>query len=184
MNLIGRPRTYHPDRPATNAERQQIFARKRQAELGRLRQKLVQKVWHSDKRQDWETPWHVFDPYNDEFAFTLDVCAVAETTKCARFFSPAVDGLAQDWGTDICWMNPPYGRKGLVDAWMAKAYHSALAGATVVCLVPSRTGTGWWHDWVLGKAAEVRLRKGRIRFVGAKDQAGFPSVVVVYRPCP
>jgi len=181
MGLIGRQRLYHPARPATSAERQRVFVQKRAAELQRLRQQLAQKVYHDSLKHDWPTPWHVFDPYNDEFAFTLDVCATAANTKCARYFSPEQDGLLQDWGDDVCWMNPPYGTA--IGRWMAKAYRSALAGATVVVLVPSRPGTLWWHDWVLGKA-EVRLRKGRIRFVGAPNHAGFPSVAAIYRPLP
>jgi site-specific DNA-methyltransferase (adenine-specific) len=179
MGLIGRPRAYHPDRPATSAERQRAWSRQRTEELQQLRQQLAQWVYHKSKKHDWETPWSVFREYDAEFHFTLDVCATAENAKCARYFTPELDGLAQDWSDDICWMNPPYGDD--LPAWMAKAYLSSLAGATVVCLVPSRTGTHWWHDWVLEKA-EVRLRKGRIRFVGAKDQAGFASVAVIYRP--
>jgi phage N-6-adenine-methyltransferase len=123
--------------------------------------------------------WAVFDAYNDEFAFTLDVCTSAANRKCARYFSPEHDGLAQDWGEDICWMNPPYGNA--IGAWMEKAYRSSLAGATVVCLAPSRTGTRWWHAWVWGKA-EIRPRQGRITFVGATDPAGFDSVAIIYRP--
>jgi DNA N-6-adenine-methyltransferase (Dam) len=85
----------------------------------------------------------------------------------------------QDWGDDVCWMNPPYGRQ--MAAWMEKAYRSSLAGATVLAFVPSRTGTRWWHAWVLGKA-EIRYRQGRTIFVGATDPAGFDSVAVLYRP--
>ena len=179
MNLYGRPRLYYPDRPVTPAERQRIFARKRAEELQRLRQKLAQKVYHESKRHDWETPWPVFREYDAEFHFTLDVCATPETAKCTRYFTPADDGLVQDWGDDVCWMSPPYGRD--IGLWMEKAYRSSHAGATVVCLVPSRTGTAWWHAWVLEKA-EIRHRKGRITFVGARDPAGFDSVVVIYRP--
>jgi site-specific DNA-methyltransferase (adenine-specific) len=179
MGLRGRPRTYHPDRPATNAEYRQRYARKRAEELQQLRRKLAQKVYHESKSLDWETPWPVFHEYDAEFHFTLDVCATAETAKCARYFTPEMDGLVQNWSDDICWMNPPYGRE--IERWMEKAYLSSLAGATVVCLVPSRTGTQWWHAWVLEKA-EVRLRKGRITFVGAKDPAGFASVAVLYWP--
>jgi site-specific DNA-methyltransferase (adenine-specific) len=179
MGLIGRPRTYHPDRPATSPERQRAWHRKRAEELQQLRQQLAQRVYHQSKSLDWETPWSVFHEYDAEFHFTLDVCATAETTKCTRYFSPDEDGLVQDWGDEICWMNPPYGRA--MGLWMEKAYRSALAGATVVCLVPSRTGTTWWHAWVLEKA-EIRPRQGRITFVGAPDPAGFDSVAVIYRP--
>jgi phage N-6-adenine-methyltransferase len=179
MGLTGRPLTYHPDRPATTAERQRRWKQQHSAEVQGLRAKLKQKVYHESKRADWETPWHVFDPYNDEFAFSLDVCAEAHTRKCARYFSPEQDGLAQDWGEDICWMNPPYGTQ--IGVWMEKAYRSSLSGATVVCLVPSRTGTLWWHAWVRDKA-EIRYRKGRIRFVGAPSGATFDAAAVIYRP--
>ena len=145
-----------------------------------MRQKLATRVYHQSKRHDCETPWPVFAEYDAEFHFTLDVCATPDTAKCPRFYSPEQNGLVQDWGDDICWMNPPYGRE--IGLWMEKAYRSSFAGATVVCLVPSRTGTRWWHAWVLGKA-EIRPRQGRITLVGAKDPAGFDSVAVIYRPC-
>ena len=170
----GRPRLY-----PNNATRQRAYRERHAEELLHLRQKLAIKVYHQSKRTTWETPPDVFAEYDAEFHFTLDVCATAETAKCARFFSPEQNGLVQDWGDDVCWMNPPYGTQ--IAAWMEKAYRSSLAGATVVCLVPARTGTRWWHDWVLEKA-ELRLRKGRITFVGAPHPAGFDSVVVIYRP--
>jgi phage N-6-adenine-methyltransferase len=174
----GRPRRHQ-----NNAEKQRCYRQQRAAELAQLRHKAQQRAYHQSLRDDYETPWHVFDPYNDAFAFTLDVCALPTTRKCARYFSPADDGLAHDWGTETCWMNPPYGKK--IGAWMEKAYRSSLAGATVVCLVPARTDTGWWHAWVLDKA-EIRLRKGRTTFllggVPLKHSAGFPAVAVIYRP--
>jgi hypothetical protein len=103
MNLMGRPRTYHPDRSATSAERQRVFARKRAEELQQLRQKLAEKVYHKSKKHDWETPWPVFREDDAEFHFTLDVCATAETAKCARYFTPDMDGLAQDWTSGSKW---------------------------------------------------------------------------------
>jgi phage N-6-adenine-methyltransferase len=181
MGVIGRPRAYHPDRPATTTERQRVFARKRQDELAALRRKLRTKVYHASKRTTWGTPWPLFNEYDATFHFTLDVCATADNTKCARYFSPEQNGLDQDWSMDICWMNPPYGRQ--IGAWMAKAYHSSLAGATVCCLVPARTDTRWWHAWVLGKG-DIWYRQGRTTFDGATDPAGFPTLAVIYRPPP
>ena len=183
MGLRGRPRVYYPDRPATPAERQRARTRQRQQEVAVLRKKVEQQAYHQSIKMDYGTPWKVFREYDAEFHFTLDVCASAENAKCPRYFTEAQDGLVQDWGREICWMNPPYG-DNLPD-WMEKAYLSSLAGATVCCYVPSRTGVGWWHDWVVGKA-EVRLRKGRTTFeidgVAAQNSAGFPSVAVIYRP--
>src|SRR5262249_24642166 len=139
------------------------------------------KAYHQHQRDTWEIPPEIFATYDAEFHFTLDVCATAATAKCARFFSPAEDGLAQDWGTDVCWMNPPYGRK--ISAWLEKAYRRSLAGATVVCLIPARTDTRWWHTWV-EPSAEIRFLKGRLRFSGATVNAPFPSAVGIYRPTP
>jgi site-specific DNA-methyltransferase (adenine-specific) len=78
-----------------------------------------------------------------------------------------------------CWMNPPYGRE--IKAWMKKAYDSSRTGALVVCLVPARTDTAWWHDYAT-KAAEIRFIRGRLRFGDAKHAAPFPSAVVVFQP--
>lgn len=130
-------------------------------------------------REDWETPWEFFNALNEEFGFTLDVCATEGNEKCWRFFSPYDDGLAQDWGEHVCWMNPPYGAE--IPKWMAKAYDASRRGATVVCLVPARTDTRWWHEYA-EKASERRFVRGRIKFVGARYNAPFPCAVVVFRP--
>jgi phage N-6-adenine methyltransferase len=124
-----------------------------------------------------ETPPELFDPLNEEFHFTLDVCATAQNAKCTRFFTPEEDGLKQKW-TGVCWMNPPYGRE--VKAWMKKAYEESLRGATVVCLVPSRTDTFWWHEYAM-KADEIRYVRGRVRFIGAESTAPFPSSLIIFR---
>jgi phage N-6-adenine-methyltransferase len=128
-------------------------------------------------REDWETPPEFFEKLNAEFGFTLDVCATADTAKCARHFTPDDDGLAQDWGREVCWMNPPFGSEIL--KWMAKAWDAASKGATVVCLVPARVDTRWWHEYA--EAGEYRFVRGRIRFVGAPYNAPFPCAVVVFR---
>lgn len=132
---------------------------------------------------EWATPWGFFRKLDAEFGFTLDGCASAENSKCDRFFTKDQNGLAQDWGTDVVFLNPPYGRK--IGEWMAKARDAAAHGATVVCLVHARTDTDWFHRHVLNIADDVRFIKGRINFVHSSnktDRAPFPSVVVVYRP--
>ena len=131
-------------------------------------------VHYSSQKMDWETPPAFFAELDAEFGFTLDVCALPHNTKCARFFSPADDGLTQSWGDEVCWMNPPYGTA--IGKWMHRAYTASRDGATVVCLVPARTDTRWWHDFAM--RGEIRFIKGRITFVGAKS--GAP--VVVFRP--
>jgi phage N-6-adenine-methyltransferase len=125
----------------------------------------------------WATPQGFFDSLNTRFKFTLDVCASPENAKCARYFTKEDDGLAQTW-EGVCWMNPPYGRT--IGQWMRKAYESSLAGATVVCLVPARTDTCWWHDYAM--KGEIQFIQGRLKFGDAKNSAPFPSAVVLFQP--
>jgi phage N-6-adenine-methyltransferase len=125
----------------------------------------------------WATPQEFFDRLDEQFGFTLDVCATADNAKCAAFFTADDDGLAQEW-RGICWMNPPYGRA--IGAWMQKAYESSLAGATVVCLIPARTDTAWWHDYVM--KGDVEFIRGRLKFGDRRKDAPFASALVVFRP--
>lgn len=124
----------------------------------------------------WATPQEFFDKYNAVYGFTLDVCANADNAKCANFFTIVDDGLAQEWA-GVVWMNPPYGRT--IKEWMRKAYESSLKGCTVVCLVPSRTDTAWWHDYAV--KGDIEFIRGRLKFGGHKNSAPFPSAVVVFR---
>lgn len=133
----------------------------------------------SSKTDDWATPQPVFDALNREFHFTLDACASPANAKCRHFYTVADDGLAQEWAGRV-WLNPPYGRE--IEAWLEKAADAADDGATVVCLIPSRTDTIWWHEQVLARAAELRLVKGRLKFGSGKAPAPFPSAIVVFRP--
>lgn len=132
-------------------------------------------VHFSSESVEWETPQSFFDAYNKRYAFTLDVCATKENAKCPVFFDLAADGLKQTWA-GTCWMNPPYGRG--IGAWVKKAYEASLAGATVVCLVPARTDTKWWHDYCV--KGHVEFIKGRLKFNGHKNSAPFPSAVVTF----
>jgi len=75
-------------------------------------------------------------------------------------------------------MNPPYGRT--IGQWMRKAHIASRQGATVVCLVPSRTDTRWWHDYAM--KGEIRFIKGRLKFGDAKANAPFPNALVIFRP--
>jgi phage N-6-adenine-methyltransferase len=132
-------------------------------------------VHFSSETDNWATPQDFFDRYNAKHHFEIDVCATAENAKCARFFTVEDDGLSQPW-TGTCWMNPPYGRE--IGRWMAKAWESFLSGATVVCLVPARTVTTWWHDYCT--KGEIEFIQGRLRFGGSPNSAPFPSAVVVF----
>lgn len=131
----------------------------------------------SSKTEEWATPWEVFREWDYTFHFTLDVCATRQNAKCARYFTKADDGLSRSWAGEVAWMNPPYGRE--IIRWMHKAYNESRH-ATIVALVPSRTDTAWWHDYAM--RGEIRFLRGRIRFVGAKHPAPFPSAIITFKP--
>ena len=161
-----RPRIYRDNAQKQAAYRQRL--RKRQSVLFR------------HKSDEWETPPALFAELDREFGFTTDVCALPHNARCAHFYSPGQDGLKQHWG-GVCWMNPPYGLA--LRQWVKKAWDSAEQnGATVVCLLPVRADTTWWHDIVLPHAAEVRYIRGRLQFGGVGNSAPFASAVVVFRP--
>ena len=127
---------------------------------------------------EWPTPQWLFSALDAEFGFTLDPCSTHDNAKCQSHYTRREDGLRQDWGDAVVFMNPPYGRE--IGKWMQKAYESAKRGATVVCLIPARTDTAWWHRYAM--KGEIRFYRGRIRFEGGKTGAPFPSAVVVFRP--
>lgn len=128
----------------------------------------------SSKTDLWSTPQEFFDKLNDEFHFTLDVCAIPENAKCDKYFTPLDNGLNQEWN-GVVWCNPPYGRK--IGKWVEKAHNSK---ATVVMLLPARTDTKWFHSYIYNKA-EIRFIKGRLKFGGETNSAPFPSMIVVFR---
>lgn len=128
--------------------------------------------------EEWATPQATFDELHAEFDFNLDPCASSTNHKCARYFTKAEDGLAQDWGASRVFCNPPYGRA--ISQWMAKADEASRRGATVVMLVPARTDTKWFHDIALKHT--VKFLRGRLKFGDAKHSAPFGCMLVVFRP--
>ena len=135
-------------------------------------------VHFSSKTDNWATPQDFFDELNEEFQFTLDPCANECNAKCEKYFTKEENGLIQSWAGETVFMNPPYGRA--IKDWVKKAYDESKQGATVVCLLPARTDTRWFHDYIYEKA-EIRFIKGRLKFGGAKNSAPFPSMVVIFR---
>ena len=136
-------------------------------------------VHYSSKTNEWSTPQAFFDELNKEFNFTLDPCATSENAKCTKYFTVEDDGLKQDWSNDVVFMNPPYGRE--IKYWVQKAYEESLKGATVVCLIPARTDTAYWHDYIFGKADDIRFLRGRLKFGESKNPAPFPSAIIIYK---
>lgn len=142
----------------------------------------MNKVIFSHKDVSWCTPKDLFDKLNDEFSFVLDAAATERTAKCSLYYTPETDGLLQSWdvgGSVFC--NPPYGRD--ICKWVKKAFDEARCGFPIVLLLPARTDTRYFHDYIYGKA-EVRFLRGRIRFTDEEGNtigpAPFPSMLVIY----
>ena len=139
---------------------------------------MMNEGMYSSNTDNWGTPQWLFDELNKEWHFDVDVCASLENAKCPRYFSKEENGLAQDWSRfNNCWMNPPYGRQ--IGIWIEKAYNESQKGANVVCLLPSRTDTKWFHEYCL--KGEIKFLKGRLKFNDGKTPAPFPSMIVVFR---
>ena len=136
---------------------------------------MINSAMFTSRKCDYETPQSLFDALDHDYHFETDVCATNENAKCASYYTPEQDGLAQKW-RGVCWMNPPYGRD--IGRWVRKAYEEAQSGAIVVCLLPARTDTKWWHDYCMRGA--VTFLRGRVKFVGAEHGAPFPSAIVVF----
>jgi len=135
-------------------------------------------VHFSSKTDLWSTPQDLFDKLNSKHHFEIDVCATKENAKCTKFYTEEDDGLSIDWHKDglECWMNPPYGRE--IINWMKKAYEQSQLGCIVVCLVPARTDTKWWHEYAM--KGDIEFLRGRLKFGGHKNSAPFPSAIVVF----
>lgn len=136
----------------------------------------------------WTTPRDFFEKLDDEFLFGLDAAALSASTLVPdNWYGPdhpdpeRRNAFDRDWRIDSggspIWLNPPYGRT--ISAWVGKANTEALLGGVVVCLVPARTDTSWWHNYCIQH--EVRFIKGRLKFGNGKNSAPFPSAVVVMK---
>lgn len=139
----------------------------------------MNEVHYSSSSDDWETPQILFDALDQEFKFTLDPCASITNAKCKKFYTLDDDGLSKSWKDERVFMNPPYGRQ--ICDWVKKAYLES-SHALVVCLLPARTDTSYWHDYIFGKA-EVRFMRGRVYFNSSEGKTGpapFPSAIVIY----
>lgn len=145
----------------------------------------------STGKDDWETPKDFYEKLDDEFHFTLDPCCTHENAKCEKYYTKDDDGLSRDWGGEVVFCNPPYSKNGNQDAWVKKCYTESLKpNTTVVALLPARTDTVRFHDYILGKA-EIRFIKGRLVFEvdgkplirknGRTQLAPFPSMICIWR---
>jgi phage N-6-adenine-methyltransferase len=132
----------------------------------------------SSNNSEWETPNELFNKLNQIFKFGLDAAATKDNTKCLLFITPEQDALKQDWGgRGPVWINPPYERYRM-GLWLNKIYAEAQKGVAVVALLPARTETRWFQTaW---RANHLVFVRGRIKFIGGKSAAPFPSVIAIF----
>ena len=140
--------------------------------------------WAEDKafscKSDlWTTPKSLFAELNWKYKFTLDPCCTKQSALCDKYYTIEDDGLKQDWSNDVVFMNPPYGRE--IGKWVEKAYKESLKGAVVVCLIPARTDTRYWHDYIFPYASGIKFLKGRLKFGNGKNSAPFPSAIIEFK---
>jgi phage N-6-adenine-methyltransferase len=149
---------------------------------------MLNKHLFSSLSDEWETPQELFDILDKEFHFIIDICATEENSKCKLFYTKDDDALKIFWPRDgWCWMNPPYGRQ--IGKFIKKAFNESSDGSKIVCLLPSRTDTKWWHDYCMH--GEIRFIKGRLKMLNRqlpsyngietkKSSAPFPSAIVIF----
>ncbi len=136
------------------------------------------KAMFTSNSDEYSTPDALFESLNEEFDFTLDPCATIENHKCLAYYTRAENGLNQNWGGERVFCNPPYSK---IAEWVRKCYEESLKpGTLVVMLIPSRTDTKYFHDYILHRS-EIRFIKGRLKFGTEKFNAPFPSMIVIFR---
>ena len=133
----------------------------------------------SSTTDQWATPQDFFDKPDAEFHFSLDPCASEDNAKCKKYFTEDDNGLIQNWGGQRVFCNPPYGRE--ISKWVRKCSEESKKPNTLcVMLIPARTDTSYFHDYIYHKA-EIRFIRGRLKFGGSSQGAPFPSMVVIFR---
>lgn len=139
-------------------------------------------VHFSSKKMDWETPQKFFNELHEKYNFTIDVATNGSNAKTENFYTEEDNALIQKWhGRVFC--NPPYGRE--LKHWVKKAYEESQKdhNELIVLLIPARTDTTYWHEYIFDKA-EIHFLKGRLKFeVNGKptDSAPFPSALIIYK---
>jgi len=139
----------------------------------------MRKVMFSSVKGDWATPKDLYDQLDQEFHFTVDVCANSDTAKHTKFWT-GDSGLFRAWVDQRCFMNPPYGRE--IGKWIFKAHTETRDfGVVTVALLPARTDTEWFWNDILKQRYEIRLIKGRLKFSNHNNVAPFPSMIVIFK---
>lgn len=133
------------------------------------------KACFTSNSDEWATPKGLFDEVNKRYRFILDAAATKENSLCNIFYTKEANSLEQAWYNST-WCNPPYSQ---CKEFVKKASEEHKKGIQVVMLLPARTDTKWFHDYLYNKPG-IRLEfiKGRLKFSESKNSAQFPSLLV------
>ena len=131
------------------------------------RKSYQQVMWKGDN-QFAQTPPEVWKWLEERYGNVFDPCPK----------NPQTDGLQIPW-EKTNYVNPPYNECG---KWMKKCVEETSKGNTSICLIPARTNTNWFHDWVAPFAYEIIFIRNGVRFVGYKRKSPFPVCMVVFKP--
>jgi len=140
----------------------------------------MNKGMYSSNTPEYETPDDLFERLDAIFDFDLDPCASDDNFKCPNYFTKEDDGLKKPWFGNV-FVNPPYGQE--IGKWVERSYYQAVTNPdvkTVVMLIPSRTDTKYWHDYVM-RSHLIYFIRGRLKFSNMKNSAPFPSAIVVFK---
>lgn len=136
----------------------------------------MNKALFTSNSDEWYTPLTLFNQLNERFHFTLDPCCTKETAKASNYYTILDDGLTKNWNGNIVFCNPPYSD---IKRWVKKCYDEWNENTTIVLLIPARTDTSYFHDFIYHKA-EIEFIRGRLHFSDSKNGAPFPSMLCVF----
>ena len=137
---------------------------------------MIKALFTSDS-DEWNTPIDLYTELDKRFGFTLDPCSTKENHLCKKYYTKDDNGLSKTWKGETVFVNPPYSN---IKKWVEKSYYEhEKNGTTVVMLIPSRTDTRYFHEFIYHKA-EIEFIKGRLHFSNSKNSAPFPSMIVIY----
>ena len=134
----------------------------------------------TSKRQDWETPIKLFNELDNEFHFQCDLFASEENSLCLYFYTKENSAFDNLW-YDRNFANPPYNTKIQNQAFHDAHINASVFNRTTVMLVPARTDTKRFHDFVFKYNYEIRFIKGRLKFGESKNPAPFPSCLIIFK---
>jgi site-specific DNA-methyltransferase (adenine-specific) len=142
---------------------------------------MVSKTLFSSNTEEWGTPLTLYKKLDEEFHFETDPCTTQDNPlKTYVFYTKKENGLKQKWYGNT-FINPPYGKNAYEWVKEAAKRQNENTADTIVMLLPARTDTKWFHEYILNKPnIEIRFLKGRITFVGATNPAPFPSMIVIF----